>query len=111
MKNLVMPLAAIAALAAGCAGDSTFTIENRSTFTLSEINLAPVDSLTWGEDLLGGDMLFPGETLHVDLIDCDTYDVRVEDEAGRECILVDLDLCFDDALWVISDAELASCAF
>jgi hypothetical protein len=110
MTRAFFGLAAVAALAAGCA-DSSFSIENRSSFTLQEINLAPVDSLTWGRDLLAGDVLFPGETLHIEQIDCDVYDVRVEDNAGRECILVDLDLCFDDALWILDNARLASCAF
>ena len=98
------------ALTAGCA-DSSFSIENQSSVTLQEINLAPVNSLSWGHNLIAGDMLYPGETLHIEQIDCDVYDVRIRDHVGRECVLVDLDLCFDNAVWILDNAQLASCAF
>jgi len=41
--------------------------------------VTPAASTSWGSDLLGGDVLFPGDELFVDVYDCDRYyDVRVE---------------------------------
>jgi hypothetical protein len=33
----------------------------------------------------------------------------VVDEDGDECILAAVELCFDDAIWEITDSELLSC--
>ena len=44
-------------------------------------------------------------------LDCSTYDVLVVDELGAECELLGLDVCFDDAVWVIDNAQLAACDF
>ena len=56
------------------------------------------------------DILLPGEALTV-LLDCGTYDVLIVDEDNIECELRNLDLCFDDAVWVIDDFELNTCGF
>ncbi|MEJ2500958.1 MAG: hypothetical protein P8Y65_07530 [Campylobacterales bacterium] len=37
----------------------------------------------WGNDLLGGDVLYPGDELHLDIFDCDRYyDIQVEYDDG-----------------------------
>lgn len=104
---------ALATSAAGCVasdGGSDFTVSNRSSYFLNEIHLAPVDSTTWGPDLLPGD-LAPGEDLVITSIACDTYDVLVVDETGVDCELHNVDLCFDSDSWVIDDVTLDVCAF
>ena len=95
----------------GCGGDSSLTVANESSYVLTEIRIASIDSETWGPDLLHGDVLLPGEDLTVTSIDCDTYDVLVVDDTGLDCVIESLDLCFDDALWVVDDVDLAICAF
>lgn len=98
---------------ADCAGfgsDSELTIQNESSFVLEEIYVTPVDAFDWGPELLGSDILFPGELFTIEL-GCDIYDVMVVDELGTECVLFDLDLCFDDATWVITNATLSFCDF
>ncbi len=92
-------------------GDSTLTIANESSYTFDSIYLSPVDEITWGPDLLGADLLDPGESVEISNLVCDIFDIRIVDEDGDECIVTDVDLCFDDAIWVIDDAELASCQF
>jgi hypothetical protein len=89
-------------------GDSSITVENRSSFLIEEIRVTEIDSTNWGPNLLGGDILRPQESLTI-LVDCDIYDVLIVDDTGLECILFDLDLCFDDAVWVITNGELAAC--
>ncbi len=105
MKYLVLA----SLLFAGCA-DSQLTIENDSSYSFQQINLAPVDQVTWGSNLIP-DMLLPSESLHISQIDCGNYDVRLTTDAGSECILSNLSLCFDNAIWTIDNTELASCAF
>lgn len=88
--------------------DSSLEITNRSSYVLTEIRVAAVDAPTWGPDLLGGDVLYPDESLIVAL-DCGDYDALVVDELGAECVLSNLYLCYDDAEWVITDSALAEC--
>ena len=116
MKRLALvSLIALAGLGA-CADDSsdldsTLTIENESSYSFAEINLSPEDSVSWGADLLGADILAPGEVLEVSGVACDVYDIRVIDDEGDECILTSVDLCLDNAVWRIDDVELAACQF
>jgi hypothetical protein len=109
--TLALITLAIATTAAGCGGDSSLTVANESSYVLTEIRIAPIDDPNWGPDLLGGDVLLPGEDLVITNIDCDTYDVLVVDDTDLDCVITDLDLCFDDALWVVDDVDLAICAF
>ena len=90
--------------------DSSLTIENGSDFALAEIRVTEVNNPSWGPNLMAGDILLPGESITV-LLDCDTYDVLVVDEDGFGCELNGLDLCFDDAIWTISNRTLDTCGF
>lgn len=98
---------------AACGGfgnDSTITVQNSSNYVLEDIYITPVNVFDWGPDRLGSDALFPGESVTIELT-CDVYDVLVVDELGAECMLLDLDLCFDSAIWLITNSVLESCAF
>ena len=90
--------------------DSSLVIENDSSYTFIEINLSPTGTVSWGADLLGAQVLEPGDVLELSGIECGTYDIRVIDEDADECILDTVDLCLDNAVWRIDDVELASCA-
>lgn len=103
------------ALATGCiivddddADDSTITIVNDSDFFLVDIAIAPA-GLEYGPNLLGGVALAPGEELLLTDIECDFYDMRIEDEDGFVCELLDVDICFEDAFFFITNADLNSC--
>lgn len=113
MKKLALAFVCVFALgtAAGCvAEDSTLTIDNASSYALHSLHIVPIDAFDWGPDLLGGDVLLPDESITIGL-DCDTYDALVSDDGGATCELRGLDLCFDDAIWVIDDFTLATCSF
>ena len=105
---------AIAAALPACATDddgNEFIVSNRSSFVLQEVHLAPVDSPSWGPNLLP-DVLFPGEDLIIADLACGSYDALVVDEDGIECQLLGNDLCFEDTdRWVIDDFTLNVCAF
>lgn len=90
-------------------GEAVLTVDNASSYALYELSLTPVAVEQWGEDLLRGDPLLPGERINIYDIDCDTYDVRVEDQSGVDCVLKAVTLCFDAQVWVITDRTLAAC--
>ena len=103
----------VAVMSGGCivADDSSLTIVNDSDYAIVEINLTPTDSVTWGRNLLGSDWLYPDEEITIDFIDCDYYDVRLVDDTYAECIIEDVDFCFDDDVWVITNTFLDNCIF
>ena len=90
--------------------DSSLTIENDSDFALVEIRVTQVNNRDWGPNLIGGDVLLPGEAIVV-VLTCDTYDVLVVDQDDFSCELLDLDLCFDDAIWTVTNRTLETCGF
>jgi hypothetical protein len=87
----------------------SLTIRNASSYGIYHLQLSPYDDETWGEDLLAGDPLLPGEGGRVPVLQCSKYDLRMVDDEGGECIIQDIDLCFNDEDWTIGDEELASC--
>ncbi len=114
---LVGAVIATATLSGGCfivadddPGDSTLTVANRSSYWLDELYIAHVNDASWGPDLIAGS-LPPGSDVIIYDIVCGRYDVLVVDETGVECELANLDLCFDDDLWVVDDVTLDICAF
>jgi hypothetical protein len=90
--------------------DASITIVNDSDYVLVDLRVSPVGSASWGPNLLRGDVLFPDEEITI-VVDCDYYDVLIEDDFGATCVLADLDLCFSDDLWVVTNATLAFCGF
>ncbi len=90
-------------------GDSSFRMENRSSYAIYEAYITPVGAASWGPDLLGGNALLPGEDLVIYDLDCDTYDALVYDELGATCELNNIRLCFDDSAWIIDNALLSTC--
>lgn len=79
---------------------ASLTVVNDSDFTLYEIYLTETNNSSWGPNLLRGDVLFPDEELSLG-VDCDFYDALIVDEDGVECEVHDLDLCLNDATWII----------
>ncbi len=85
-------LAASAVILAGLAApamaqDLQYQLVNDSGLTLMEFYTSPVDDGTWGDDILGANVLATGESGTVTLADgsaqCD-YDLRFVFEDGTE---------------------------
>src|SRR5688572_21771860 len=105
-------LAASAAFAtiAGCSDgddgvfidDASLSVVNDSDFVIEEIFLTDIGNPTWGPNLLRGDVLFPGEELLLG-VDCGFYDALVVDEDGIDCEINSVDLCLNDATWIINN--------
>lgn len=101
------------AVASGCATDSggvgpdaSLLVVNDSDFAIYEIYLTEIDNPDWGPNLLRGDILLPDEDLLLG-VDCDFYDALLVDEDDVECEIRDIDLCLNDATWVIRNNTCA----
>jgi len=90
---------AIAACSDQTSPDSTLRVQNDSDFSIVEIHVTSVGSSTWGPNLLSSDLV-PGDSIVLG-VDCGTYDALLVDESGVDCELHDVDLCLNDADWVI----------
>ncbi|MFO0613737.1 MAG: hypothetical protein U0414_14175 [Polyangiaceae bacterium] len=88
---------------------SSVKIKNASSWAIHQLFLTPFDSTSWGEDQLGADTVKSGESLELQKIECDTYDIKLVDEQGDTCIVQDIDLCLQDASWTLDDKELVGC--
>jgi hypothetical protein len=100
---------AISAAMTGCVvssddnTDATLTVHNLSQYDITDIYIAPVGSRSWGPNLLDpGEVLFAGDQLTFSTV-CDTYDVKVIDETDVDCVVPDVDLCLNDADWIVRD--------
>ncbi|MBA3394228.1 MAG: hypothetical protein H0T89_16390 [Deltaproteobacteria bacterium] len=100
-------------IAAGCAGDgggggggttvipdASLVVFNDSDYAIYEIYLTPAGDPDWGPNLLRGDVLLPDEELVLG-VPCDFYDALLVDEDDVECEIHDIDLCANEATWVI----------
>lgn len=107
-RFLAPALLLTASLAGGCViagdgvADATLEVSNNSDFVIEEIYLTDVNSSSWGGNLLGGDVLFPDESIVLG-VDCGYYDALLVDQDGVDCELRDLDLCLNDASWIINN--------
>lgn len=80
--------------------DSSLVVDNQSDFVIEEVYLTSVGNPSWGPNRLGGDALFPDETLTLG-VSCGNYDALLVDEDGVDCEINNIDLCLNDAVWVI----------
>ena len=103
------------ALAGGCGGDdvvidpiedSTLLVANQSDFAITQLYLTSVGSPDWGPNLLSAPLLPFDDVLLTD-VPCDRYDAMMVAEDGVTCELSAVDLCFDDATWVINNNTCA----
>ena len=90
-------------------GASKVTIRNQSNWDIHHLFMSPVDKDTWGPDQLGEEVISKGESFMLHSIPCDSYDVKIVDDDGDECIVEDVDLCRDNATWTITNKDLLEC--
>jgi hypothetical protein len=110
--NLLRHLTTVVVIAAAMTGcvassssntDATLTVHNESQYDITDIYIAPVGSRTWGGNLLNpGEVLLAGDQLTLGA-SCGTYDVKVIDETNVDCVVPDVDLCLNDADWIVHD--------
>jgi len=82
--------------------DATFTVDNQSSQTIVAIHVSPSDELSWGPDLLGGDVLSPGERGTLEL-ESGTWDIKCESETGQELVYSEVVFGSDDYVLTLED--------
>ena len=115
-SRIIVMLAFTLMFASGClvakkdttVADASLRIDNDSSYALYGIYITPTNVDSWGLDWLGADILYPGDSITINL-DCDYYDVKMVDEDGVECEVYDVDLCYNDTAWSITNTYLDSC--
>lgn len=113
MNNLRYFACAVALLGAGAVAgcssssdssgpDATLKVKNNSDFQIVELHVTSVGNSSWGPNLLSSAGLDPGSSITLG-VNCDTYDALLVDEAGVDCQLHSIDLCLNDADWIIQN--------
>ena len=88
---------------------ATVTIRNNSAWELDHFYMSPHDQDAWGPDQLGDEIISNGESFTLTNIPCDAYDLKLVDEDGDQCVVMDIDVCNEDLEWVIDQSVLANC--
>jgi hypothetical protein len=103
------PTSAPGAAPAGGDQTSNLAIKNTSKWAVHHLYMSPANENEWGPDQLGTNSIAPGETFTLKNIPCDTYDIKVVDEDGDECMIKGEKFCGHEATWDLSDDELLGC--
>ncbi|HEV7920398.1 MAG TPA: hypothetical protein VGR02_06360 [Thermoanaerobaculia bacterium] len=88
---------------------STIKVTNQSKWEIHHLFVSSTGQDHWGPDQLGEETIGTGESFTLTNIDCDDYDIKVIDEDGDECVIEDVNLCGDTAVWKITDKSLLKC--
>jgi hypothetical protein len=88
---------------------SNVTIKNKSDWEIHQFFLSSVDTDKWGPDQLGDQVIGTGGTFTLKGVPCDSYDVKLVDEDGDECVVSEVDICGDHQGWIISNDDLLDC--
>jgi hypothetical protein len=95
---------------AGASTDlSNLAIHNKTKWSVHHLYLSPAKENEWGPDQLGSNQIDPGQTFTLKDIPCNTYDIKVVDEDGDECVIKGEKFCGHEASWDLSDDELLGC--
>lgn len=89
--------------------DATIAVVNQSSYDIHNLFLSASSNPSWAADQLGDSILSTGSTFTLTGIPCDTYDVKLIDADGDECILRGIGLCEDTEAWPIDDSALLGC--
>ncbi len=114
MKKAALCLAAamvcsFAFTSGAAARNANVTVHNDSKWEIHNFFLAPSESDEWGPDQLGDEIVENGGKFTLNQIPCDTYDVKLVDEDGDECVVTEVDICGGSDDWVVTDEDLLEC--
>lgn len=88
---------------------SNLTIFNKTKWAVHHLYLSPAKENEWGQDQLGDKTIDPGGSYKLTDIPCNTYDIKVVDEDGDECVIQGEKFCGHEATWNLTQDELLSC--
>jgi len=100
---------ALTTTALAASDNSTIHIKNKSDWEIHHFFLSPTDEDHWGADQLGDKVIATGGTFDLHKVPCDSYDIKLVDEDGDECVIGGVDICASKEGWVITNDELLDC--
>ena len=106
---LVAAALAAFALPSFAEGKAKVKVINQSKWEIHHVFISPSEQDDWGPDQIGEHVLAKGDSFTIHSIPCDTYDIKVVDEDGDECIIEQVPLCRDHSFWKITDKDLLEC--
>ena len=109
MKKTFAALLLCALALPAFAKKATVKVINQSKWEIHHLFISPASEEDWGPDQLEDEILTKGDALTITQIPCDSYDIKVVDEDGDECIIEAVDLCRDESYWKITDKDLLEC--
>jgi hypothetical protein len=114
LKKSALFVGALCALAftipsVAAAANATVTVANQSEWEIHEFYLAPSETDKWGPDQLSENVIGKGDSFKLTSIPCDTYDVKLVDEDGDECVVEAVDICGGKGTWTITSKALVKC--
>jgi len=85
-------------------------VKNESSWAIYYFYMSSTSQSEWGEDHLGSDTISTGAEHTLRKIACDSYDIKIIDEDGDECKLMNIRMgCGDSTTWAITSDMLLSC--
>lgn len=84
------------AVAPAYAENLVFTLNNKSSGAVNELYVGPPESNTWGEDILGQDVLDSGQTATITIYNADgkcQWDIRIVYDDASVTDERNIDLC------------------
>ena len=93
---LLLATLAVATTGAVLADPRDFTLVNGTDGIITHAYVSPADTNSWEEDVLGTDVLGPGDSVDIYFTDAGTgcvYDIKVLVADGREGYLWGVNLC------------------
>lgn len=109
MKKLALAALLCAFALPSFAAPSKVKVINHSKWEIHHLFLSPTEDEAWGPDQLRDEIIVKGAAFTITGVPCDTYDIKVVDEDGDECIIEAVELCGDNAFWKITDKDLLEC--
>ena len=109
LTSVVLVLFAVSIPAFARKKNATAKVSNFSKWEIHEIYLAESESDNWGAERLRGRVLKNGDSFVLQNLACDTYDVKIVDEDGEECVIEQVELCGGTTHWRITDEDLLAC--
>src|SRR4051794_10944958 len=84
-------------------------VVNKSDWEIHHFFLSSTEDDEWGPDQLGDQVIGTNESFTLKSIPCDSYDVKLVDEDGDECVVDDVDICGGAESWTITNKILLGC--
>ena len=84
-------------------------VVNKSDWEIHHFFLSSTEEDEWGPDQLGDEVIGKNESFTLKSIPCGSYDVKLVDEDGDECVVDDVDICGGAESWTITNKALLGC--